>query len=424
MEEVNITGFGARDGGVEPATAAIQRAIDNAANRGGGTVVVPAGRFLTGAITLRGNVTLRLEEGSVLLGSQDPADYPLVLTRWEGAEHRAHQSLLFAERADNIAIEGKGTVDGQGDPWWKAQRARTSTHPRPRLIGMHHCRGVRISGVSLLNSPSWTVHPYGCSGVTVSGVRIINPAHSPNTDGVDPESCEDVTIADCFISAGDDCIAIKAGLESSTPPMPCRNIRISGCRMENGHGAVVVGSEMSGGVSDLTVTDCVFAGTDRGFRFKTRRGRGGTIERVCCENVSMSGVGVPVAINMFYKFTGPNGTSAEVQDRNPRPVNGGTPSIRDLSFSRISASDTVCAACFVLGLPEMPVSSLSFSDMHVAMADKAEPFEPEMAVGIESKCRAGFIFTNVSNLALQRVEVTNQVGRDFILENVSHDSAR
>jgi polygalacturonase len=278
---------------------------------------------------------------------------------------------------------------------------------------------VRISGVSLLNSPSWTVHPYACSRVTVSGVRIVNPAHSPNTDGVDPESCEDVTIADCFISAGDDCIAIKAGLQSSSSLMPCRNIRIAGCRMESGHGAVVVGSEMSGGVSDLTVTDCVFAGTDRGFRFKTRRGRGGTIERVRCENVSMSGVGVPVAINMFYKYTGANGTSAEVQDRNPRPISEGTPSIRDLAFSRISASGTICAACFVLGLPEMPVHSLSLRDVHVAMTDKAEPFEPEMAVGVESTCRAGFILTNVSDLALQDVGVTNQVGRDFIIANVS-----
>lgn len=419
MHTSSITDFGARPDAGALATAPIQRAIDDTANRGGGAVSVPAGRFLTGALTLRSNVTLRLDADAVLLGSQDPADYPLVSTRWEGAEHRAHQSLVFAENADNIALDGAGALDGQGEPWWMAQRRKTLPHPRPRLIGFQDCRNVRIQGIRLLNSPSWTTHLFACRNVTVSSVTILSPADSPNTDGIDPESCEDVTISDCRISVGDDCIAIKSGLESSRPLLPCSRIRITGCRMESGHGAVVVGSEMSGGVSDLAVSDCVFAGTDRGFRFKTRRGRGGTIQRVRCENVTMSAVGVPFAINMFYKYTGANGTSEEVQDRRPRPVNEGTPQVRDLSFTRISAEGTTCAACFVLGLPEMPVSSLSFSDVSIAMADKANPFEPEMAVGIEPISRAGFILTNVAGMRLDRVNVSNQAGRDFVLENVN-----
>lgn len=419
MKTYSIADFDARNDGTALATKAIQKAIDDAANRGGGTVCVPEGRYLTGALTLHTRVSLRLEAGATLLGSQDPSDYPLLTTRWEGAEHRAHQPLIFADDAEHVAIEGTGTIDGQGAPWWKAQRARSLPHPRPRLIGLQNCRDVRIDGVHLVNSPSWTVHPFQCRNVFVTNVTIVSPADSPNTDGIDPESCDDVTIARCRISVGDDCIAIKSGLESSVPLIPCRRLRISDCRMESGHGAVVIGSEMSGGVSDVTVADCVFSGTDRGFRFKTRRGRGGVIGNFHAEGITMNRVGVPFAINMFYKYTGPGGTSPEVQDRNPRPVTEGTPVVRHLSFARISATDTPCAACFALGLPESPVRSLSFRDVSVTMASQATPSEPEMAVGIQNIARAGFICTNVSGLLMERVTVANQAGRDFVFENVT-----
>lgn len=419
MHTTTITDHGTISDRATPSTGAIQRAIDDTFNRGGGIVRVPEGRFVTGALTLRDNITLHLDAGAVLLGSQDPCDYPLRSTRWEGADHLAYQPLIFADHADNIALEGAGTIDGQGAPWWKACRAKAIEHPRPRLIGLEYCRNVRIEGVRLLNSPAWTIHPYICRNVTVSNVTILSPADSPNTDGIDPESCEDVTISKCHISVGDDCIAIKSGLETSSPLRPCRRLLVSGCRMEAGHGAVVIGSEMSGGVNDVAVTDCVFNGTDRGFRFKTRRGRGGVIENFRADSVAMDRVGVPFALNMFYKYTGRNGTSPEVQDRNPRPVSQGTPTIRGVSFARITATRASCAACFALGLPEAPIQALAFREVSVSMADQARPFEPEMAVGIEPMSRAGFICTNVAGLSLERVTVANQANGEFTFVNVS-----
>lgn len=419
MHTQNVIDLGARSDGLALATIFIQKAIDDAGNRGSGVVYFPPGIYLTGTLTMRSRVTLMLDPGATILGSQDPRDYPVVSTRWEGAEQMAHLPLIFADKADDIALEGGGTIDGQGAPWWKMQRARQLPHPRPRMLGLHQCKGVRIDGLRLINSPAWTVHPFCCSNVSVTNTTITSPADSPNTDGIDPESCEDVTIANCHISVGDDCIAIKSGLETNRPLVPCRRISISNCRMESGHGAVVLGSEMSGGVGDVSVTDCVFTGTDRGFRIKTRRGRGGTVEGLRGQNVTMHNVGVPFAVNMFYKYTGAGGTSEEAQDRRHRPVNSGTPTVRNLQFSDVTATDARWAACFLMGLPESPVQTASFRNVSVSMAENADSNEPDMAVGVQHTSRAGFLCTNVTGLSLDRVRVTNQVGSDFVFENVS-----
>lgn len=188
--------------------------------------------------------------------------------------------------------------------------------------------------------------------------------------------------------------------------------------MATGHGAVVIGSEMSGAVSDIEVSDCVFVGTDRGIRLKTRRGRGGAIERLKFHRVRIRDVGAPLSINMYYKYTGADGTSAEVQDRRPRPLTAMTPTIREIECSGLDVAGARWVAGFVLGLPEQPVHALTLRDVAVVMAEQAEPHQPDMAVDLPPMARAGFLCTNATALALRNVTVANQIGPQFVLENV------
>jgi len=167
----------------------------------------------------------------------DPALYPVVQARWEGATGPVHSPCLYAHGEEDVAITGLGTIEGEGGPWWDRQREGTLEHPRPTLIGLHECRRVTLRDVTLRNSPAWTVHPALCEQVTISGLRILNPADSPNTDGINPESCRDVHISGCHIDVGDDCIAIKAGTEATAARVPCENITVTGCTMVHGHGA-------------------------------------------------------------------------------------------------------------------------------------------------------------------------------------------
>ncbi len=187
-------------------TSALQAAIDACSARGGGTVLVPAGRYLTGTLFFHSNITLHLVAGAVLLGSQNPADFPVTPNRWEGAEQLTHARLLAGNDLKNIAITGRGTIDGQGESWWRAFDEKTLTHPRPRLIGFADCTNVLIEGLTLTNSPAWTVNPVRCENVNIRGLTIINPPDSPNTDGINPDSCRLVRISDCYVSVGDDCI--------------------------------------------------------------------------------------------------------------------------------------------------------------------------------------------------------------------------
>jgi polygalacturonase len=411
--------FGVKDDGLTLNTAALQRALDEANEAGGGTVQLTAGRYLTGPVKMHSHTTLQLDAGAILLASRRARDYPLISARWEGRSQVIPQPLIYAVGEEDVAVVGAGTVEGRGVTWWAAHRAGKLKNGRPRLLAFEGCVDVRVEGIRLQNSPSWTIHPYGCKNVKISDVTIENPANSPNTDGVDPESCTGVTIVGCRISSGDDCIAIKSGVEEDTRLGPCEGIVVSRCTLDRGHGAVVVGSEMSGGVRNVTVADCVFRGTDRGFRFKTRRGRGGVIEGFRATNVTMDGVGTPLAINMYYIHTGPGGRDASVQDRGPQPVTRATPVVRDIRLSHVTAERASCAAAFILGLPESPVADLSLEDVTLGVAPGARPTEPEMAMDVPPMAGAGFHCTNATGVRMERVSVTGQSGPPLVLENVS-----
>ena len=324
-----ITKYGAQPDGKTDSTDAIRQAIEACTRAGGGRVVVPAGTFHTGAIHLKSNVNLHLTEGATLKFSQDPKAYlPLVFSRWEGMELMNYSPLIYAFEQQNVAVTGRGTLDGQGDnahwwPWkgqerygWKkgdpdqrkarraleemtergvpvAQRVFGEGHYlRPQFIQPYRCQNVLIEGVTIKNSPMWEIHPVLCTNVAVRGLHI--STHGPNNDGCDPESCRDVLIEDCYFDTGDDCIAVKSGRNADGRRLnvPSENIVIRNCTMRDGHGGITVGSEISGGVRNLFAEGCRLdsPNLDHALRVKNNRVRGGLLENLYFRRIQVGRV--------------------------------------------------------------------------------------------------------------------------------------
>jgi hypothetical protein len=420
--EIPSTFFNVLDSGITPntpddSTSQIQATIDACAVAGGGTVIVPAGTYHVGTLWMRSHVTLHLEAGAVLRGIRDLSAFPLWKTRWEGASASpSYAGIISGEGLENIAITGRGKIDGGGSFWWDLSIRKELSHFPSRLVRLVDCRNVLIEGIEINNSGAWAIVPVACENVTISGVTIINPPDSPNTDGIDVDSCKNVRISNCHIDVGDDGIAIKSGKEDDhrADLRPCENITITNCTMLRGHSAVAFGSETSGSIRNVVISNCIFSGTDRGIRFKTRRGRGGVIEDVRASNIVMDGVHCPIVVNLFY------GCGAwdepRVLDRFPYPVDALTPQVRRLYFSNISGRGAKSAAVFVLGLPEMPVTDLFFQDISIALDplnDIAEP--PVMAPNQEKLCRAGIVIQFASHVRLRDVEICDQIGPAFCI---------
>ena len=260
---------------------------------------------------------------------------------------------------------------------------------RPPMIQPVDCQRVRIEGVKLQNSPFWTCNPIYCDDLTVHNVTIINPEHSPNTDGINPDSCSNVHISNCHISVGDDCITIKSGRDEDGRRVgrPCENITITNCTMLNGNGGVVIGSEMSGDVRKVTISNCVFDGTDRGIRIKTTRGRGGVVEDVRVSNIVMSRIPrAPFNLNMFY-------SSAPEE-----PISERTPTLRNIHFSDIIVKDCPKAG-FILGLPERPAENITFNNIQI-------------------EAKTGFVCKDAHGIEFHHVRVDTQKGPALQCEQV------
>ncbi len=308
--------------------ATINTAIDAAARQGGGRVIVPKGEHPTAAIHLKSRVNLHLEQGAVLKFSREPKDYPLVFSRWEGTECMNYSPFIYAFEQTDVAITGTGTLDGQADadhwwPWKKSgandrkalQQLGESTTPvrdrifgpghflRPQFIQPYRCQNVLIEGVTIRNSPMWEIHPVLCNNVIVRDVKI--DSHGPNNDGCDPESCKDVLIENCTFDTGDDCIAIKSGRNSDgrRVNVATENLIVRNCTMKDGHGGVSIGSEISGGVRNVFVHDCKMSSPhlDRALRIKTNAQRGGIIENVWFERVTIGEVATD-AIQIDFNY--------------------------------------------------------------------------------------------------------------------------
>jgi len=331
-----ITDHGAMARAEADNTEAIRRAIAACHAAGGGRVVVPAGVFPTGAIHLKSKVNLHLEEGATLRFFPDPAKYlPVVFTRFEGTEHMGYSPLVYAFEQEDVAVTGRGTLDGGASPenWWKWKRGpdaasikrlldmnerRTPVsdrvfgeghYLRPSFIQPYRCRNVLIEGVTIRNSPMWEIHPVLCTNVTVRGVNVVS--HGPNNDGCNPESSRDVLIEDSVFDTGDDCIAIKSGRNEDGRRLatPSEDIVIRGCTMKDGHGGVVVGSEVSGGVRNVFVERCRMDSPhlDRALRFKSNARRGGVVENVYMRDVEIGRVAEAVVTVDFLYETGADG---------------------------------------------------------------------------------------------------------------------
>jgi len=405
----DVTKFGAKKDSSAKATAAIAKAIDAAVKAGGGTIYFPAGKYLTGPIHLKSNITVFIDAGAELHFSDNFDDYlPMVESRYEGVDVMSFSPLFYAYKAENIAIKGRGIIDGHGKKWWHFVEGYKEGQPRsrwqltfdslnknillpddprqmkrgflrPPFIQPMYCKNVQIEGITIRNSPFWTVNPEFCENVTVKGVTINNPP-SPNTDGINPESCKYVHISDCHISVGDDCITIKSGkdIPGRTKAAPAQNYTITNCTMLSGHGGVVIGSEMSGGVKNIVISNCVFDGTDRGIRIKTTRGRGGVVEDIRVDNIIMKNIKEQaIVLDMAYSKT------------DPEPVSERTPLFRNIRLSNITAYTK--QAMFINGLEEMPVQEISLNDVY---------FEAE----------TGIVISKAKDITLRQVTVNTKQG--------------
>lgn len=427
---VSVKDCGAVGDGENDDTAAVQAAIDKCSANG--RVVFESGVFKVRPITLKSDITLELKRDAVLLGDTEENNYPRVSARrtdkgreeilaaWEGEPHDCHQSLVSALNCKNIKIVGEGVIDGnaQNSTWWDKPKGREVA--RPRLLFLNKCKNVTLHGITCKNSASWNVHPFFSTNVKFYGLKIQNPYSAPNTDGIDPESCDKVGIFGCTFSVGDDCCAIKSGklYMGKTYKTPASNHVLRNNLFEDGHGAIVLGSEMSGGVTNLSVSQCVFRHTDRGLRIKTRRGRGvdGVIDGVTFENIKMENVITPLVINMYY-FCDPDGHDEYVWTREKLPVDERTPYLGKFAFKNIECVDCECMAGYFDGLTEQPIKEVLIENVSFSFKPDAKPALPAMLENVREYCKEGLYVDNVETLILKNVTFDGVEGEKIIRKN-------
>lgn len=402
--QVSVTDFGAVGNGDALCTEAFAKAIQAISDKGGGTVVVPAGIWLTGPIQFKSNIRLHVEQGALVLFTTDFDAYPEVTTIFEGNTSTRKMSPLWAYEVDNIAITGSGTFDGQGEHWRPSKKGKFTSaqwakltsgkgvevksvwYPdakddelagkgdqmdtrrvtqRPTLLEFTRCKKVLLSGVTFSNSPAWNVHPLMCEDITIENCNIKNPWYAQNGDGLDLESCNRAIIYKTVFDVGDDAICIKSGKnkEGRDWKRPCENVIIEGCTVLHGHGGFVIGSEMSSGARNIYVHNCLFNGTDTGLRMKSTRGRGGVIEKIYIDQIQMCNIAEDAFTFTMYYANKPVGGVADADaDMNSVPeVSEETPIFRDMHISNIVCQGAKRAVYFN-GLPEMPLSNLTMEN--------------------------------------------------------------
>lgn len=411
----------------------------------GNTLIISSGTYHTTPINIPSNTHLILEEGAILSFIPDFSAYSAVETWWEGVPSWAMHPCLFISNEENIVIEGEGKINGNGRAWWdyitswkEEGRKRGPELPiekelallnsdylsepdggggrktqflRPPLLQIYKSKNVTIRGITLLNSPFWTLHPLLSEDITIENVKINNPRISPNTDGIDIEMCQRVVINKCDLSIGDDGIAIKSGSGPKARKMgkKARDITIQNSIVRYSHGGVVIGSETACGVEDVFVSNCLFSGTDRGLRIKTRRGRGGVIKNIVLDNVEVRDSICPIAISMFYRcgIADEKAFSPEKQE-----ITDLTPQIKDITINNIRAYNSRHSAAFIVGLPERPIENVTISNSILEVKkEREEGLEAEMVLGVKkSDCRgireinAEVALNNVSINAKPEVE--------------------
>lgn len=414
-KEVSIVRYGAIGNGVTLNTNAINQAISELSSAGGGRVVIPAGVWLSGPIVLQSNIDLHLAKGALLVFTADFDKYPLVSTVFEGLQGYRCQSPISGRGLTNISITGEGVINGSGSAWRPLKRTKvtdgywknlvnSSGHVknkniwfptleslrgdsltaikknneltieecidikdflRPVMISLIECKNILLSGVLFENSPSWNIHPLMCENVIIDGIEVRNPSYAQNGDGLDLESCKNAIIVNSTFDVGDDAICIKSGKDEDgrRRGIPTENVIVNNCRVYKAHGGFVVGSEMSGGVRNISVSDCQFIGTNIGLRFKSARGRGGVVEHIYIENINMLDiVHEPLSFNLYY-FTAKS-------DMIP-PVDETTPCFKDIFIKNVTCRNARKAMLFH-GIPEMKIQNVQLENVAIRADEGAE----------------------------------------------------
>ena len=469
-DTVSIKKFGAVADGYSLNTKAINEAITTLSKKGGGVVLIPSGLWLTGPVVLKSNVNLHLVSGATLLFTKDFNEYPLVKANWEGLPQMRNQSPISATDAINIAITGKGIIDGNGDAWrmvkkdklnesqWKKLLAgggvlsddKKTWYPsekslkgskmqnpgvisaekdeafyqeikdflRPNLLLLTNCRKILLEGVIFQNSPAWCLHPLMCDQLTVRNITVKNPWYAQNGDGIDVESCKNVLIENSVFDVGDDALCMKSGrdAEGRKRGKPTENVIIRNCTVYAAHGGFVIGSEMSGGVKNIHVSNCTFIGTDIGLRFKTTRGRGGVVENIFIRDINMKDIpGEAILFDMYYAAKDPvplAGEKRELPKVEFKAVDETTPVFKNFHISNVYCNGAE-KAIFIRGLPEMHVNGIVLENM-VLQARK----------GIDIQEASNITLKNIHIISAETDPVIDIVQSDkLIFDNIRYKNA-
>jgi len=421
---VSITDFGAVNDGQTLNTKAIADAINEVAGKGGGKVVIPRGLWLTGPIILKSNINLHIEDGALVIFSSDKDLYPLIETSFEGNNTFRCISPIYGKELENIAITGRGVFDGAGEGWrpvkkekmtesqWRnlirsggvtskdgkiwypsesslegqnlsemnvptkhtnqADFIKIKDFLRPVMVSLVNCKKILIDGPVFQNSPAWCLHPLMCEDLTIRNVTVKNPWYSQNGDGLDIESCKNTLVYNSNFDVGDDAICIKSGKDEDgrKRARPTENLVINNCIVYHGHGGVTIGSEMSGGVKNVSVSACTFIGTDVGIRFKSNRGRGGVVENIYFSDINM--INVPtqaISFNMYYRGMSvteilAEGTNVETTTGEAPGVTVETPQFKNISIKNITCKGAL-QAVYLEGLPELNLEKITLENIDI-----------------------------------------------------------
>jgi polygalacturonase/lysophospholipase L1-like esterase len=423
---VYLTEFGAVGDGLVINTDAFRKAIDAVAARGGGTVVIPRGIWLTGPIILKSNIRMHAMEGAVVLFSPDKSLYPLIETSFEGYNTVRCISPIYGNGLENIAFTGEGVWDGSGHAWRHVKREKVpppmwkdmvssggvvsedgkTWYPsesymaaveqsemnvpvlmeggvvayegmrdflRPVMVSLVNCRKILIDGPVFQNSPAWCLHPLMCEDLTVRNITVRNPWYSQNGDGIDIESCRNTLLYNSSFDVGDDAICIKSGKneDGRERGMPTENLVIRNCTVYHGHGGVTIGSEMSGGVNNVSVAGCTFMGTDVGIRFKSNRGRGGVVENIWFNDILMTDIpSQAISFNLYYGGLSVSemlaeGRNVETTEGDIPPVTEETPQFRNISMKNITCRGAQ-QAIYLQGLPELNLENIRMENIDMS----------------------------------------------------------
>ncbi|MFV0468015.1 MAG: glycoside hydrolase family 28 protein [Dysgonomonas sp.] len=465
---VSLKDFGGVADGMTLNTQAFELAMKTLSDKGGGTLLVPTGVWYTGPIVFRSNINLHLEKGALILFSSDFKLYPLVETIFEGLDTRRCQSPISGRTLQNIAITGLGSINGSGEAWrplkkgkvtaaqWKSvinsggvvlddnywfpsegslkgfqisdmnvpiniqteeEWQEVKDFLRPVMINFIECKNILLEGVLFENSPAWNIHPLMCENVIVDNILVRNPSYAQNGDGLDLESCKNTLIVNSVFDVGDDAICIKSGKDEDgrKRARSTENTIIDNCKVFQGHGGFVVGSEMSGGVRNISVTNCQFLGTDVGLRFKSRRGRGGVVENIYISDINMFNIATESFLFDLYYGGKSASESLEDGDATPAdqtvyPVDETTPSFRNIYVKNLTSRNARRALLFN-GIPEMHIRNIKVENVTISSTYGAELSESD-----------DIKFNNITIMPAEGPAFTLNNVKNFKLDNLKYPS--